>query len=318
MPRLYARRGDRYYLVMDATAKIADHRRDRESGRLVYPVISRRSGGLSLGVNLFPDAKRCSFDCPYCEVFLPSATASSAAKGGVPAPRPFDPGELEAELDAFLDRQYEAGWAPEPVRDICLSGNGEPSLSPHLEAALDAIWRAKAGRPGLLGATELVIITNSTGFLAPCAAAVLERAVAEKGLAVWAKLDGATSEAFRRMSRSSFELEEIVSGIASFASRSPVVLQTMLCAVGGAEPTEAEAAAYARLVARLLSGGARIRAIQLYTQARPSPEGLTAPLSDERLAGLARLVLRSLRELAGPEGLPPLRAFGASGEIGAP
>ena len=51
-----------------------EHRRVREAGGLVYPVLSRRSGGLSLGVNLFPDAKRCSFDCPYCEVFPIAAT----------------------------------------------------------------------------------------------------------------------------------------------------------------------------------------------------------------------------------------------------
>ncbi len=48
---------------------MGERRPDREAGRLVYPVVSRRSGGLSLGVNLFPEAKLCSFDCPYCEVF---------------------------------------------------------------------------------------------------------------------------------------------------------------------------------------------------------------------------------------------------------
>ena len=37
--------------------------------RLIYPVVSRRSGGLSLGVDLFPDRKTCNFDCPYCEIF---------------------------------------------------------------------------------------------------------------------------------------------------------------------------------------------------------------------------------------------------------
>ena len=32
-----------------------------------YPVISRRSKGVSLGVNLNPN-KVCNFDCVYCEV----------------------------------------------------------------------------------------------------------------------------------------------------------------------------------------------------------------------------------------------------------
>ena len=45
----------------------ADHRRDWKSNFYVYPVISRRSQGLSIGVNLNPD-KACNFDCIYCQV----------------------------------------------------------------------------------------------------------------------------------------------------------------------------------------------------------------------------------------------------------
>ena len=47
----------------DRSYEVGEHRSGREAGRLVYPVISRRSGGLSLGINLFPDAKDCPFDC---------------------------------------------------------------------------------------------------------------------------------------------------------------------------------------------------------------------------------------------------------------
>src|SRR5579872_1334352 len=45
----------------------ADHARLFESNRFVYPVLSRRSGGISIGVNLNPD-KVCNFDCIYCQV----------------------------------------------------------------------------------------------------------------------------------------------------------------------------------------------------------------------------------------------------------
>ena len=37
------------------------------NNRFVYPVLSRRAGGLSIGVNLNPD-KVCNFDCIYCQV----------------------------------------------------------------------------------------------------------------------------------------------------------------------------------------------------------------------------------------------------------
>ena len=44
-----------------------DHTRRFAGNRFVYPVLSRRSGGISLGVNLNPD-KICNFDCIYCQV----------------------------------------------------------------------------------------------------------------------------------------------------------------------------------------------------------------------------------------------------------
>src|SRR5438477_2363264 len=43
------------------------HQRSFEANRFVYPVLSRRSGGISIGVNLNPD-KTCNFDCIYCQV----------------------------------------------------------------------------------------------------------------------------------------------------------------------------------------------------------------------------------------------------------
>ena len=45
----------------------SDHSRLWKKNTWVYPVISRRAKGLSIGVNLNPD-KRCSFDCVYCQV----------------------------------------------------------------------------------------------------------------------------------------------------------------------------------------------------------------------------------------------------------
>src|SRR6266576_5683657 len=43
------------------------HPRRFEENRFVYPVLSRRSEGISVGVNLNPD-KVCNFDCIYCQV----------------------------------------------------------------------------------------------------------------------------------------------------------------------------------------------------------------------------------------------------------
>jgi DNA repair photolyase len=43
------------------------HPRRFRRNRYVYAVLSRRSGGVSVGVNLSP-ARRCNFHCLYCQV----------------------------------------------------------------------------------------------------------------------------------------------------------------------------------------------------------------------------------------------------------
>ena len=52
---------------MSTTLLHTQHERRFAQNRFVYPVLSRRSGGLSIGVNLNPD-KVCNFDCIYCQV----------------------------------------------------------------------------------------------------------------------------------------------------------------------------------------------------------------------------------------------------------
>jgi histidinol dehydrogenase len=275
---------------------VGEHRLEREAGRLVYPVISRRSGGLSLGINLFPDAKVCSFDCPYCEIF-PLAP-------GLP---PFSIAELEAELDRFLESGYASGWEGFPVRDICFSGNGEPTLSDSLGEALSLCVRARRRHPDILGGARLVLITNSTGFLVPETRALLFRYAKEEGLVIWAKLDGGNDELYRLMSGSSIELEHITRGIEDFARLTPIVIQTMLCEVAGRRPSDADISDYAALLNRLTHGGALISEAHLYTFARPTPGGLCESLSEEAL----RHIADSLRAATGLS----VRAFSSSKEL---
>ena len=293
-------------------------RRERKNGTMVYPAISRRSGGLSIGVNLFPAGKACSFDCPYCEVFAPeSATAGSELSIR----------SLEAELSSFLDT-FEAQPSAQPlagetVRDLCLSGDGEPTLSPRLGEALELLARARRERQSLLGQASIVLITNSTGFLSPSVSSILERFSREESLVVWAKLDAGTEGLFQTMAGlkggeraiagrsrgdgAALSLERVARGLLGYASRAPVVIQTMLCEVDGRGPSDGEVEAYAALLSRLSREGARISELHLYTYARPSPSGRCAALSDQELASRASSIASAtaLR----------VRAFGAEEEI---
>lgn len=275
----------------------SDHRSGREAGRILYPVLARRSGGLSLGVNLFPDAKRCSFDCPYCEVFP------------FEGDRPFEIADLVAALDAFTE-----AWTGElgPVRDISLSGNGEPTLSPFLEPALEACASARRTHPRALGEAKLVVITNSTGFAKPPARETLARYAREEGLEIWAKLDAGSEARFRAMSGTTLDFGTVVDGIRGFSRSAPLVIQTMLCELDGAAPTTADLDDYAGVLAGIFENGGRITQLQLYTQARPAPAGRTGALGDSSLLAAAERVVARLRPVA--PGLP-VRVFGQGGEL---
>jgi histidinol dehydrogenase len=263
-------------------APIENHRR-REKGVLVYPVYSRRSGGLSLGINLFPDQKRCSFDCPYCEVFPFTANVS------------FSPKHMERELRSALAAAAERRT---PVNDICFSGNGEPSLSPELGEALEQAGRI---RDELVPGTALVLITNGSGLLRPPVFELLRNAATGPlSVNIWLKLDAGTPAWHRQMSRSAIPFEKLVSAAKQFIARAPVVIQTMLCAIDGRSPPDEEVTAWERVIVELAletaeAGGAKngIRKVQIYGKARPAPEdpkaeALPAAYLDERAASLRR------------------------------
>src|SRR5207244_5559236 len=63
--RLALRAGEAVNMAISALH--TQHPRRFEENRFVYPVLSRRSEGVSIGVNLNPD-KVCNFDCIYCQV----------------------------------------------------------------------------------------------------------------------------------------------------------------------------------------------------------------------------------------------------------
>ena len=231
----------------------------REQGVLVYPVHSRRSRGLSVGINLFPGRKQCSFDCPYCEVFPFSTDAVFSLE------------RLEADLRGTLALALERD---EPVMDICFSGNGEPSLSPVFPDALKLAVRI---RDGMVPSSKLVIITNGTGLLEPETFAFLRDAAAgPPALDIWLKLDAGTPDWFLAINspvpKAGAGFDGMIAKIREFAACAPVTIQTMLCAVDGREPPALEAGAWERLVVELAAANGNIRKVQIYGKARPSPD----------------------------------------------
>ena len=268
-----------------------ENHRERENGSLVYPVNSRRSGGLSVGINLYPNRKVCSFDCAYCEIF-PFLNDCS-----------FNLALMETDLVITLRDAKKEGI---PVRDICFSGNGEPTQSPDFPAALELAFRIRDKEaPG----AEMVLITNGTGLmyeniselLCDAANKPIGRTGIDKSLKIWLKLDAGTPAWFKAMSRSLISHESLVESIRSFAKRAPVILQTMICIVNDEAPSPVEAKAWEALVCDISQSAMDLRAVQIYGKARPAPEDpLAAALPAEFLEARAES-LRAVLASAGKD-----------------
>ena len=148
-----------------AAALVGDHARSFESNRFVYPVLSRRSGGISIGVNLNPD-KICNFDCIYCQVNRRSESLVTFVE--------LD--QLLAELDHALElvtsgRLFEHGkFASVPaslrrLNDIAFSGDGEPTTYRNFDELIEACAAVKRRRA--LTGVKMVLITNASMFHRP-------------------------------------------------------------------------------------------------------------------------------------------------------
>ena len=263
------------------------HERRFADNLFVYAVVSRRSHGVSVGINLNP-GKECNFDCIYCQV----------DRRVPPRVRKVDLERLAAELDGVLASAADGSLFDAPpfnalpegsrqVRDIAFSGDGEPTTSPQFKEAIETA--AAARRRFGLEATRLVLITD---------AAYLARDAVREGLAVldanngeiWAKLDAGTEEYFKLVDRPNVTLQQVLESILDAARVRPVVIQSLWMRIDGAAPPEVEVSAYCRRLNELREAGGRIKGLQLYTIARRPAEPSVTPLGDEELDRLAEAV----------------------------
>lgn len=245
---------------------VADHSRDSAGLRYVYPVVSRRAGGVSVGVNLNPD-NRCNWRCIYCQV-------PDLRRGMAP---PVDLGRLDAELRGFLDEAVRGDFltarVPEGARrlsDVALSGNGEPTSAREFPEVVRLIGRVLDDF-GLLGRLKLVLITNGSLM---GRAAVQEGIAAMAGLGgeVWFKLDRATSAGIRAVNSVNLTPAAALRNLGICAARCPTWIQTCVFAVDGAPPPDGERAAYLAFLRRARDDGVPIKGVLLYGLARPSTQ----------------------------------------------
>lgn len=263
---------------LDAT----DHDRDSAGMTYVYPVVSRRARGVSIGINLNPN-NACNWRCIYCQV--PKLTRGAAPE--------IDLEQLERELRAMLQDALHGTFmqqrVPEEARrleDIALSGNGEPTSSAEFGAAIAVIERVLRDFD-LLGKLTVRLITNGSLIEKP---GVLD-AIQHLGIIngeVWFKVDAATTEGIARINDVRLNPQGVLERLRMCAQACPTWVQTCVFALDETSPSEADLDAYLALLEQVKS---EIKGVHLYGLARPSmqPEAT-------RLSRLPQIWLDSLAE----------------------
>ena len=268
------------------TPLFAQHSRRWRENHYVYPVISRRSRGLSIGINLSP-GKACTFHCVYCSV-----DRTIPGEAG-----PVDLEVLTRELDVLL-AQAQTGelWADGPLaktppalrrlNDVAFSGDGEPTAAAEFPRAAEIVAGALA-RHAL--PAKIVVITNASLLDQPEVARTLAFLDAHRG-EVWVKLDAGTEEHYRAMDRSSVPYERVLANILAAGWKRAIVIQSMFARLHGQPPPDAEIQAWLGRLRALVAGGCRIDHVQVYTAARRTCEPFVQPLDDAAVDAIAARV----------------------------
>lgn len=287
----------------------SDHSRMWKDNTWVYPVISRRAGGLSVGINLNPDHK-CSFSCAYCQ---------SGPQDGHPSV-PVDIKGVERELRQFL-AFYESGefarcefFGNVPadkkiIRDVCLSGDGESTIVKEFPEVCKMMreiqkeFQIKYSSNGTetsgdngLGSFKLRLITNASRLGNDAVEDALESLLESDG-EIWAKLDAGTEPWYKKMNRSAVKFETILNNLEKVIKRSPICIQTMQCSLQGEAPSDEEVESYIQNLKRIYkSCPQNFVEVQLYTVIRQTMIDDVLPLPKEFLEQTAKRIVESFAD----------------------
>ena len=235
----------------------ANHDRDSAALRYVYPVISRRAGGVSVGINLNTN-NACNWRCIYCQV--PGLTRGTAPKTDLPV--------LETELRDFLNEllhgdfmQSRVPKGSRRINDIALSGNEFRDA-----ITLIASVRSETALPETV---KTILISNGS---------LLYRDEVRQGLRdmaklngeVWFKLDRASETAMRLVNDTQISMNKVRDNLVASIACCPTWLQTCWFALDGEPPSRRDEDDYLEFVSSLLRDGHKPQGVLLYSLARPS------------------------------------------------
>jgi wyosine [tRNA(Phe)-imidazoG37] synthetase (radical SAM superfamily) len=272
------------------------HPRNSLRRQYVYSVLSRRAGGISLGINLNPDSI-CNWACAYCQV----------AREDVPKQRlDVDFDRAAAEISELLESVADGSLLQEPLHrglppglrrvvDLSFSGDGEPTTCSHFPALLEHVI---AEKKRLALDLKLVVLSNNSMAHRPSVSAALRR-LAGAGGQLHAKLDAGDEAGYLRVDRSALPWQRTLDNLQLASRLAPLTLQTLICAVDGVYMGADEADSYIALLSKTLDEGGEIAKIDLHSVARRPPFEHVKGLPLSYLQSLAARIERAEPRLAG-------------------
>jgi wyosine [tRNA(Phe)-imidazoG37] synthetase (radical SAM superfamily) len=220
-------------------------------GRHVYVVRSRRTGDVSIGVDLTPNGA-CPLACDYCQVRRQARAT----------PGPVDLQLVRQELSAALS---ELG----PVAgDLAFAGSGEPTWPAEFPAALELARELVGRQPRRF---PVRVFTCGATLERESVARALAVLVGSGDGEVWVKLD-AWDEATHRRFWGTHGQDEHERRVATFGSTTPVVLQTMLVHRPDGGRVAEIASGLAGAVGRVVAAGGKVERVVLSTLFREPGE----------------------------------------------
>lgn len=242
-----------------------NHSRQSAGLKYIYPVISRRAKGLSVGVNLNTN-NACNWRCVYCQV--PNLIYGTAEEINFTL--------LEQELRFFLQQIlcgdfYELFNIPKQqhsIKDIAISGNGEPTSLKTFATAVDLIGQI-ATEYKIFPRSDFVLITNGSLVHKPVVKDGLKLLNNYKGQ-IWFKLDSATKFGINKINNSKQSINKILENIKLCTTLCDTRLQTCMIEYLPIEAEESERKAYLELLKEIKRQQINLHKIMLYTLARPS------------------------------------------------
>ncbi len=260
----------------------ADHSRLFPGYRAAYPVVSRRAQGVSLGINLNPDGF-CNFRCVYCQVPRHELDHEVADPPLDLVLEEIDRLHGEAASGRLFASERLSATPPElrTLRDISLSGDGEPSLYRDLGPLLAALLPRAAA-----WGVSLQLISNGAGLLRPELRPLLARLRPGRDR-VWVKADAWNQRDVKEIYDLTLPIAALFKRLDAVLDLCPCWLQTCVFksqdTLLSCEPPQRIGSA----VEELRRAHPRLERLQIYTLARATFTPGLAPLTDAEILAWA-------------------------------